>query len=275
MTTTSTTIDVLGILQTTTRAIHAVQKYVLSLPDESAGTIRSQFRSKILGPGKSTNLPSSSSPDPLTLFRKSALEVLTVLRELEETCRLPLSDDAYDAQSDGGNSRGAEAIELPPPDESDVSDVGSIDQDPYLTYSLVQVEGRFESVPVWEDEEDSSFVFGDEDEGKEKRKPWDERLVVGNGWLYRQDVKLEDLERERKVLLSYVDVVDEVLFGGSKKGVAERGWEREKRKLEGRSGPRLKNRRVSAGDGEGRSLGVVSDAGKRRVSMGMVDLLGR
>jgi len=270
----TTTIDVLGILQTTTRAIRAVRNYVLSLPDESAGTIRSQFRSKILGPEKSINLPSSSSPDPLTLIRKSALEVLTVLRELEETCRLPLSDDAYDAQSDGGNSRGAEAMELPPPDESDVSDVGSIDQDPYLTYSLVQVEGRFESVPVWEDEEDSSFVFGDEDEGKEKREPWDERLVVGNGWLYRQDVKLEDLERERKVLLSYVDVVDEVLFGGSKKGFAERGWEREKRKLDGRGGPRLKNRRVSAGDGEGRSLGVVSDGGKRRVSMGMVNLMG-
>ena len=86
----------------------------------------------------------------------------------------------------------------------------------------MQVEGRFESIPVWEDEEDSSFVFGDEDDGKEKREPWDERLVVGNGWLYRQDVKLEDLERERKVLLSYVDVVDEVLFGGSNKGFAER-----------------------------------------------------
>ena len=61
---TSTTIDVLNILQTTTRAIRAVRNYVLSLPDESAGTIRSQFRSKILGPGKSINLPSSSSPDP-------------------------------------------------------------------------------------------------------------------------------------------------------------------------------------------------------------------
>ena len=262
---TSTTIDILGILQTTTRAIRAFRNYVLSLPDESAGTIRSQFRSKILGPGKSINLPSSSSPDPLTLIRKSALEVLTVLRELEENCRLPLSDDAYD---DVGNPRGAEAMELLP----DESDTGSIDQDPYLTYSLVQVEGRFESIPVWEDEEDSSFVFGDEDDGKEKREPWDERLVVGNGWLYRQDVKLEDLERERKVLLSYVDVVDEVLFGGSKE-FAERGWEREKRKLKGRGGPRPKNRRVSAGDGEGRSLGVVSDGGRRRVSMGMVDLM--
>ena len=70
---TSTTVDVLGMLQTTTRAIRAVRNYVLSLPDESAGTIRSQFRSKILGPGKSINLPSSSSPDPLTLIRKCAL----------------------------------------------------------------------------------------------------------------------------------------------------------------------------------------------------------
>ena len=152
----------MGILQTTTRAIRAFRNYVLSLPDESAGTIRSQFRSKIVGPGKSINLPSSSSPDPLTLIRKSALEVLTVLRELEENCRLPLSDDAYDAQSDVGNPRGTEAMELLP-DESDIS---SIDQDPYLTYSLVQVEGRFESIPVWEDGEDSSFVFGKEDDGR-------------------------------------------------------------------------------------------------------------
>ena len=36
---------------------------------------------------------------------------------------------------------------------------------------------------------------------------------------------------ERKVLLSYVDVIDEVLFGGSK-GSAERGWEREKRMVD-------------------------------------------
>jgi hypothetical protein len=61
------------------------------------------------------------------------------------------------------------------------------------------VEGRSESIPVWEDEEDSSFVFGDEDAGKEKTEPWDERLVVGNGWLYRQDVKLKDLEKEESV----------------------------------------------------------------------------
>ena len=72
-----------------------------------------------------------------------------------------VGNDAYDAQSDVGNPRGAEAMELVP----DESDIGSIDQDPYLTYSLVQVEGRFESIPVWEDEEDSSFVFGDEDDG--------------------------------------------------------------------------------------------------------------
>ena len=78
---------------------------------------------------------------------------------------------------------------------SDKSDIGSIDQDPYPTYSLVQVEGQFESIPVWDEGEDSSFVFGKEDDGRDKTEPWDERLV-GNGWLYRQDVKLKDLERE-------------------------------------------------------------------------------
>ena len=53
-------------------------------------------------------------------------------------------------------------MELPP----DKSDIGSIDQDSYPTYSLVEVEGRFESIPVWEDGEDSSFVFGKEDDGR-------------------------------------------------------------------------------------------------------------
>jgi hypothetical protein len=281
-------IDVLTVLKITTRAIRSIRNYLLSLPDESTGTIRAHFRPKILGPGKAqphSNVPASSSsqPDPLTLIRRSALEVLTVLRALEETCRLPLSDDAYDAQSDGGggsHSRLASPInrleDLPPDTE------GGIDPDTSVTFSLVQVQGRYESVPVWEDEDDGSFPVGiAEEEEKEKREHWDERLVLGSGWLYRQDVTLDELAKERDVVSAYVDVVDEVLFGGKKtEGGKERGWERERRKVvekEDRGLSRAKGRRVSAIDSSGRGSPMflsVGDGGRRRVSTGMLDMMG-
>lgn len=111
--------DILEVLKTTTRAIRSIRNYLLSLPDESAGSIRAHFRPSTLGPGtsavnsSSSSLPASSStssikqtePDPIILIRRSALEVLTILRQMEENWRLPLSDDAYDAQSDGGHTR--------------------------------------------------------------------------------------------------------------------------------------------------------------------------
>lgn len=285
-TVTNSTFDVLGVLKTTTRAIRSIRNYLLSLPDESTGTIRAQFRPKSLGLNahKSTNTTSTSSsqPDPLTLIRRSALEVLTVLRELEERCRLPLSDAAYDAQSDGGASRAGSrpssmaspsniSVELPLEDE--VEGVHEVDADSSVTF--VQVQGRYKSVPVWEDDE---TLFSLEDEDREKRDHWDDRLVLGSGWLYRQDVKVEELGKERGVVGQYLDMVDEVLFGGKKDAKMERGWERERRKVvekEGREGLRAKGRRVSTGDTEGRGLKAflaAGDGGNRRVSTGMVDI---
>ncbi|GLB42680.1 hypothetical protein LshimejAT787_1201290 [Lyophyllum shimeji] len=279
--------NVLEVLKITTRTIRSIRNYLLSLPDESAGTIRAHFRPHLLGPARpqANTTPSSTQPDPLALIRKSALEVLAVLRDLEERCRLPLSDDAYDAHSDGGGSRGGgshsrmaspshHSDELPPDDELEM--VGHpLEADTSITYSLVQVQGRYQPVPVWEEEEDEF----EQEEEKEKREPWDERLVVGSGWLYRQDVKLEDLEKERKVIAAYLDVVDEVLFEWNRdEERKERGWERERRKALGkgdRGGARSKTRRVSAIDGgAGRGPGMLlttADAGRRRVSTGMID----
>lgn len=276
------TFDVLGVLKITTSAIRSVRNYVLSLPDESTGTIRAQFRSRSLGPSRSRptlSVPQSSAssqPDPLTLIRRAALEVLTVLRALEESCRVPLSDDAYDAQSDGGGGHSRMASpsnvseELPPEDGEPVH-VHEVDPDTSITF--LQVQGRYESVPVWEDEEGGMFS----DEETEKREGWDERLVLGSGWLYRQDISVDTLVKEKAVVGAYLDVVDEVLFNGKNavKG-QERGWEREKRKvLEKAKGSKSKRRRTSAGDVEGRSLGVsvAPDGGKRRVSTGMVNLM--
>lgn len=273
--------DVLEVLKTTTRAVRSTRNYLLSLPDESATTIRAQFRPRSLGRGQaslssqnnlSASSSSSSSPpiaDPIVLIRRSALEVLTVLRQLEENCRLPLSDEAYDAQSDGGHSRGAGTSSSPLNPALDLAVEPDIDPDASITFSLVQVQGRYESVPVWEDEED---VFEEEEE-KEKRERWDERLVLGSGWLYKQDIKLSHLEKERNVVGSYLDIVDEVLFEGKQGPEGERGWDRVRRKIEGKASSRAKNRRVSTGDTERRTPGLLEPGGRRRVSTGMLSLM--
>lgn len=221
--------------------------------------------------------------DPSTLVRKSALEVLAALREVEERYRLPLSDDAYDALSDGAGT----AARVMSPDlglshhhhhqhhhELDARHHDH-DGDLSITYSLVQIQvgDRLEEVPVWENEESDSDV-----EEEKKRELWDERLVLGSGWLYRQDMRMEELGREREVVKGYLDVVDKVIFGVREgeereeerpvRGM-ERGWERERRRV---MRPRSKGRRVSTGDGEGRSMAAAAGS-RRRVSTSAVELL--
>ena len=306
--------DVLDVLKTTTRAIRSTRNYLLSLPDESEGVTRAQFRSRIFEPRRQSTQPSTtsssssitassstsststvtadtSSPqsDPITLIRRSALEVLTVLRQLEENCRLPLSDDAYDAQSEGGLSRGMGAthsvfaspanatLDLPSDEPDTDPEATSVvgDLDTSFSFSLVQVQGRFESVPVWEDDDDGSSAFGvDADAEKNKRDGWDERLVLGNGWLYKQDVRLEQLVKERSVVQQYLDVVDEVLFNG-KKGAGERGWMRVRREMDGKRS-RSSKRRVSTGDAIERPGGLLDPlggGGARRVSTSMIPMM--
>ncbi|THU81983.1 hypothetical protein K435DRAFT_872766, partial [Dendrothele bispora CBS 962.96] len=132
--------------------------------------------------------------------------------------------------------------------------------------------GKDKSVPVWEDL-DADEAFSDDDE-KEKRERWDERLVVGSGWLYKQDLTLRDVDKERKVVSEYVDIVDAVLFHGEKAEESgkrkERGWVKERRKLQNKGG----KRRASAGDlgGKTKGLGIfMGDPGfGRRVSTGML-----
>lgn len=260
--------EVLSVLKTTTKAIRSIRNYVLSLPDDSAGTIRSQYRSNLIPSGAPVpkKNPSQQTADPLTLIRRSALEVLTSLRELEEKSRVPLSDDAYDAQSDRGSSQGQGShsrVTSPSGQSVDLPTDSETDQDASISFSYIQVQGRYESVPVWEDDNSSDS----DEERLEKRSHWDERLVLGSGWLYKQDVKLEDLAEEQKVVKSYLDLVDDVLFGGARDG--KRGWERERERVARKEKGEMKARRASAGDGDqlasfqfpgprGRSRRVVS-----------------
>lgn len=271
--------EVLSVLKTTTRAIRSIRNYVLSLPDDSAGSIRAQFRSHLIP--SSTPVPKKAShqqenADPLTLIRRSALEVLTSLRELEEKSRVPLEDEAYDAQSDHGSStHGQESshsrVTSPSNQSSDLPTDNEADPDASISFSYIQVQGRYESVPVWEDDNSS-----DSDEEKlEKRSHWDERLVLGSGWLYKQDVKLEELPKEHAVVKRYLDLVDDVLFGGPKDG--KRGWEREKERVARKEKAELKARRVSTGDGDQLAAfqfpGPRGRSPRRVVSGGVMDAM--
>ncbi|KAI0804662.1 hypothetical protein BC629DRAFT_1488770 [Irpex lacteus] len=260
-------VDVLDVLRTTTHAVRSVRNYLLTLPDDSATPVQPQFRSKVTPSRQPIPRRQASQPDlatdPLTRIRRSALEVLGVLRRMEESSRLPLSDEAYDAQSDhgeqasvSGSGSGGLHSRANSPAMSDVE--GSV------SISYVQVGGRHVSVPVWEDEDD--YDMNQPPGEEEKRDRWEERLVLGGGWLYRQDVRRSDLEKERETIARYLDAVDDVLFGGRKDG--RRGWVREREKAE--RDRRGKGRRVSASAAE---ISQVKRSNRRVVSTGMLDAM--
>lgn len=237
--------DVLKALKITTHAIRSVRNYVVSLPSESSvitGNQRQHYRPQHL-----INLPVQKrhSPNPsstsvaLSRIRKAALGALSVLRLLEESSRVPLSDDAYDAQSDhGSRSRVASPSNHSDSADGDRSFTGDDNQP---AFTLIRVQGRDEQVPVWEEPDDD---FNQPQE-EVKREGWEQRLVLGSGWLYKQDIQLSSLTRERKEVKAYLDVVDEVLFNGPKDG--RRGWMRERDRS-------LKSRRVSGGEVDARGV---------------------
>jgi hypothetical protein len=57
----------------------------------------------------------------------------------------------------------------------------------------MHVGGRRESVLVW-DEEDNFNVDEESDRLPHERR--DERLVLGSRWLYKQDLKIENLKKQ-------------------------------------------------------------------------------
>lgn len=226
--------DVLRTLKVTTHAIRSVRNYLLSLPDEY-GVSRSQHRQTFRPASLSASEPQkrrvssgTDRTDPLARIRRAALDVLTVLRELEESARVPLSDDAYDAGSDrSSQSRVASPAEL--------SDVPT---DASFSVSVMRVGGRRESILVWDEEDDDFNV--DEESERVPRERWDERLVLGSGWLYKPDIKIEELGKQQSAIAQYLDTVDDVLFGGRKGDL--RGWASERERVARRE----KGRRSSA-----------------------------
>lgn len=270
-------LDVLDLLKRTTRAVRSVRNYLVSLPDDSTTPmLQTYFRPQSLPsaplPKRRVSQPDSSS-EPLTRVRRGALEVLTVLRELEERARLPLEHDAYDAQSehDSTPDNSAHSRAASPSSHLEDPDAGAdfvVDAENSVSISFIEVSGRQKAIRVWEDEAPDSGNLSEEE--REKRERWDERLVVGGGWLYRQDMQLTDLEPEREVVGRYLDAVDDVLFGGVQNG--KRGWQREReRVLEKERAERARGRRVSAGDAP--REGGSKRSGRRVVSTGMLEAM--
>ncbi|EJD00401.1 uncharacterized protein FOMMEDRAFT_22213 [Fomitiporia mediterranea MF3/22] len=276
--------DVLSALRVTTQLIRSVRNYCVSLPDDSIALQphKQHFRPNSLQPTPMKRVTSNpnGAADPMARIRRSALDVLAVLRVLEETTRLPLSDEAYDAQSDhvsSQDSRSPEPIQAvleedeqqyhrrhsPPQQQGQGQGQG---HDVSFAISVVSVPGRSEAVPVWDD--DDSDDLDTPSEAGEKREVWDERLVLGGGWLYRQDVRLTNLTHEREVIGKYLDSVDEALFDGPSNN-GTRGWEKAAR-LELEKEGRAKGRRSSLG----RHRDDVSPIrGNRAVSPGMMEAI--
>lgn len=275
--------DVLPVLQTTTRTIRSVRNYLVSLPDDFDLTAEappptipapkpspqvpgSPMR-RPLPPARAKHhavpFPSAPAPapastrqhEPFTRIRTAALEVLSTLRIIEESNRIPLSDDAYDSLSVGsgpGDVSMSDEFLLSvsrshtPPGSGSSTITSSTattdralfsgdedDNDSMTSASLstpggsrimrrtasgsgsgpgsttvVPVKGTGGVVHVWADEEDPFDLNAPQ--SPEKKDAWDQRLVLGGGWLYKQ-IPMSALVEQKAVVERYLDVVDEVL----------------------------------------------------------------
>ena len=85
--------------------------------------------------------------------------------------------------------------------------------------------------------------------------------------MYKQDIKREDLAKEREVVKRYLDATDEILFGGYQDGV--RGWERERIKHEKERKGR--GRRLNSLDNDRNGSPERSRSKRRVVSTGILD----
>ncbi|KAK0532603.1 hypothetical protein OC842_003241 [Tilletia horrida] len=205
-----------------------------------------------------TNSPSKIKvlDDPLAVIRKSALDVLGMLRELEETYRLPRDDPAYQTAAAGsvlgGQRRASALVDLEPSGSSlGHSAGGSASGSPTkvraFSSDVVSVTASSSSLAGAVLGGDST-VFGDQTLTGPSAPAADTSLLLGegeSGYLYRTDVRADALQDERGTVRKYVDTVDYVISAV------------------------LNDRRGSVGGGMGRSrsrLGNGSEHGSSRSS---------
>lgn len=115
----------------------------------------------------------------VTRICRAALDLLTVPGDLEERAGIPLLDDAYDTGSDRSSQS---CVASPRCAHRHV--IFRLDMD---------MGGRRESVLVWDEKDDFNV---DEESERLPHERWEERLVLGSGWLYKQDLKIENLKKQ-------------------------------------------------------------------------------
>lgn len=144
---------------------------------------------------------SSSSPspprDPVSQIRRAALDVLTSLRLIEEAYRLPEMSSSSASEDEVASSL--------------LSSTSFPARAPSPSGSATGT--------AWELGRGSL-----NDEQEEAKIPWEDRL--GYHYMGGQTFEGEGsvFGREKKVVLRYLEVVDEVLFGGGEGG--KRGWDK-------------------------------------------------
>lgn len=253
-------LDILAVLKLTTTAVRSVRNYLVVLPDDydyNYSPPHDTFQSPSLSPrSKPVPLPRQSDT-PLNLIRQVALEVLGVLRDIEEKYRLPMTEEVSDVYSDHGS--GSTRSRVPSPG-SDDSESGTS-----FAFSVVKPKGIDRGILVYSDDEDDI----NKEEPEEKRETWDEKLVLGGGWLYRQNITLLDLEKEREEVAHYLETVDKLIFGGETP-LHERGWAFALQRLRARQRRSANAEKLSPSPGEIRAGHV---RGNRAVSSGLLDAM--
>ncbi|KAN0061501.1 hypothetical protein ACQY0O_006348 [Thecaphora frezii] len=174
------------------KAYGSLSRRVSSSHDTSPGSQRT-MPSAWQPPSATTASPASiadfdpGEEDPLTLVRKSALEVLSTLRELEEKYRLPPGHPEYDKTEN-------EETEAMP---EDAAGLGVSLGQPRNARTPSSPAVR--SLATLSNPSTADLSFND---GPDKG---------GEGYLYRSDLKLADLGKERGIMSGYLTTVDRVL----------------------------------------------------------------
>lgn len=252
-------LDILAVLKSTTMAVRSVRNYLVVLPDDYDYSPPSNpFQSPSLSPcNNPVPLPRQSGDTPLNLIRQVALEVLGVLRDIEEKYRLPITEDVSDMFSDHGSASTRSRVPSP---ASDDSESGTS-----FAFSVVKPKGIDKEILVYSDDEDDI----NKEEPEEKQRTWDEKLILGGGWLYRQNITLLDLEKEREIVAHYLETVDKLVFGGETP-LHQRGWAFALQRLRARQRRSTNAEKLSPSPGEIRAGHV---RGNRVVSSGLLDAM--
>lgn len=157
--------------------------------------------------------------DPLVLVRRSALDVLGMLRELEERTRLPPDDPAYETSEAGGHLLLGSSLTSRPGSVSAGSDHETLATSPPGSLAVgmpgvssptQELQRRFSQQSSFSSNgagEREMLTALDMEAGSEVG----EAASLAGGYLYRTDVPLAALERERGTVRAYLETVDRVL----------------------------------------------------------------